>query len=360
MKVFDVILGQTYAVTTLTRALDEATVAGSYLFAGPDGVGKRTTAMQFAKALCGIENDTDPRWQQADRNALPDVRVVSPSGPSQQIRIGQLWPREGDRDNPPEAALLRDLSFEPLSSNKRVFVLLGAEGLNDAAANSLLKTLEEPASYAHFILTAPSAGSVLPTIASRCQVVPFTLLAPAQIEQALVDRFGVDTGPARFLAAYSEGSLGRAVTLARSPSLLAAREDLLDFARDLTTAPAVKALRLGENLRKLAPKLKAAESPDSDGKADGSDKSSREPLARALEMLATYYRDLLLCGLLGEASAPLVNADRRMEIAGASGRHAPPQWERAIGLIGAVRHAIERNANAQLATDTLLTQLTSL
>ncbi len=347
-------------MTVLANALRNQTLSGSYLFTGPDGVGKRTTAIQFAKALCGIESRDDARWSQIDKGAYPDVRSVSPMGPSKLIRVGQLWPREGDKDNPAEQSMLRDLAFEPMAGQKRVFLVLGAEGLNDASGNSLLKTLEEPPAYALFILTAPSAASVLPTIASRCQVVPFTALAPTEIEQALVGRFDVSPGPARFLSTYCEGSLGRAVTLARSPSLLAAREDLLNFCRDLTTASPIKAFRLGEELRKLAPKLQTAESSDGDAKTDVMEKSVREPLARALEMLAVYYRDLLASRLLGEASAPLVNSDRRMEITGASSRHAPEQWEQCIRLIGAVRQAIERNANAQLATDTLLTHLTSL
>ena len=154
----------------------------------------------------------------------------------------------------PITPLLRDLQFEPISALKRVFILHDAEGLGRGGAdagNSLLKTLEEPPAYAHFLLTAASTGGVMPTIVSRCQVVHFGLLPAGEIEDALHTRFGVAPAQARFLSAYSEGRLGRAVALARSPALLSGREALLDLAHDLLTAPPIKSFKLGEEFRKL-------------------------------------------------------------------------------------------------------------
>ena len=358
---FQTILGQPYAVTVLQGALANGRLAGSYLFTGPDGVGKATTARLFAAALCGAQSDDDPLAKAIQAGTFPDVRETTPGGKSQTYRIGQLWPRPGDasaKEFPPENALLRDLHFEPINGPKRVFIIGGAEAFNEASGNSILKTLEEPPAYAHFVLTATSPSSVLPTIASRCQIVPFGLLPAGDIENALVQRFGVAPGEARFLSTYCEGRLGRAVALARSPSLLAARQDLLDWARDLVAAPGIKSFKLGEELRKIALKLKA-EGDDAD---TGSEKeaSTREPLLRALDLLATYYRDVLAARLLGEGTERLVNSDRRAEIAGAASRYTPEQLQRAVALTSDIRAAIERNAHAQLATEVLLTQLTGL
>ena len=256
---FQNILGQPYAVRVLENALHTDRLAGSYLFIGPDGVGKATMARQFAKLLCGASADSDPLARAIDAGTLPDVRSLDPP-PSHITSIAQVWPRPGHKEHPPQDALLRDLQFEPISARKRVFIIHDAEGLGRGGAdagNSLLKTLEEPPAYAHFLLTAASTGGVMPTIVSRCQVVHFGLLPVGEIESVLQTRFGVAPAQARFLAAYSEGRLGRAVALARSPTLLSGREALLDLAHDLLTAPPIKSFKLGEDFRKLAPKLKA-------------------------------------------------------------------------------------------------------
>lgn len=347
------ILGQPYAVRVLENAYQEQRLAGAYLFVGPDGVGKATAARQFAKLLCGASSDTDLVARAIDAGKSPDVRTLDPP-PSKITSIAQVWPRPGHKEHLAENALLRDLQFEPMAGPKRVFILHDAEGLGRGGAdagNSLLKTLEEPPAYAHFILTAASTGGVMPTIVSRCQVVHFGLLAADMIESTLVFRFEIAPAQARFLAAYSEGRLGRAVALARSPSLLAGREALLDLAHDLLTAPPVKSFKLGEEFRKLAPKLKATE--DDDTAEPGEEKAGREPLGRALDLLATYFHDVLTLGIVGPDRANIVNADRREQLISLAEKQTPEKMEQALGLLLDIRQAIERNANSQLAVEVL-------
>jgi len=355
------ILGQPYAVNVLENALQQDRLAGSYLFVGPDGVGKATTAKQFAKRLCGSVSDEDPIARAIDSQKSPDVRSLDPP-PSRIISIAQLWPRSNHKDHPAENAMLRDLQYEPMAGRKRVFIIHDAEGLGHCGAdagNSLLKTLEEPPPYAHFLLTATSLGGVMPTIVSRCQVVHFGPLPVPEIENALQTRFGVAPAQARFLAASSEGRLGRAVSLARSPSLLAVRELLLDFAHDLLTAPPIKSFKLSEEFRKLASKLKAGE--DAMGSIDaGEEKAGREPLGRALDLLTSYYRDLLSVNILGAAQTVPVNLDRREEILKIAAYYSTAQLEEALALLLDIRQYIERNANSQLAIDVLFTHLTTL
>ena len=354
---FQNILGQPYAVRVLENALQNDRLAGSYLFIGPDGVGKATMARQFAKLLCGASADSDPLARAIDAGTLPDVRSLDPP-PSHITSIAQVWPRPGHKEHPPQDALLRDLQFEPISARKRVFIIHDAEGLGRGGAdagNSLLKTLEEPPAYAHFLLTAASTGGVMPTIVSRCQVVHFGLLPVGEIESVLQTRFGVAPAQARFLAAYSEGRLGRAVALARSPTLLSGREALLDLAHDLLTAPPIKSFKLGEDFRKLAPKLKATGEDEAEG---AEEKTGREPLTRALDLLASYFRDVLSAAVMGPARVTLVNVDRREELLELADCYPAEKTERALGLLLDIRQAIERNANSQLALDVLFTQLT--
>lgn len=149
----------------------------AYLFHGPPGVGKRTVARAFAAALLAAGSLTpDEVRGRAARGAHPDLTWVAPSGAGEML--------VGDIDQAVVAAAART----PFESRRRVFVLEDAHTLNDQAANRLLKTLEEPAPFAHFILLAPTPRELLPTIASRCQQVRFDPLPPARIEERLRTR----------------------------------------------------------------------------------------------------------------------------------------------------------------------------
>ena len=148
------------------------------------------------------------------------------------------------------------------------------------------------------------------------------------------------------------------MSLARSPSLLVGRESLLDLAHDLLTAPPIKSFKLGEEFRKLAGKLKAAEEDDAGEGAE--EKTGREPLGRALDLLAIYVRDVLSVAVLGPERASLVNVDRREPIVGLADRYSSEQLEHALALLLDVRQAVERNANSQLAIEVLFTHLTTL
>jgi len=351
------VIGQEYAIAALQGALSRDRLPGTYLFTGPEHVGKSRAACELAKAInCltppkpGECCDACRSCRAIDAGTHPDVRTVAPVGPSRTLRIPQFWPREGVKEHPADRAMLRDLQYAPVSAKRRVFIVEDAEAMGEDTANSLLKVLEEPPRYALFILTAPGTGAVLPTIASRSLAIRFRLAPPVLIENALREK-GLSADRAHFLAAYSQGRVGRAFTLADQPALLSGRDAMLDIAERITSMPPqITAFRLAEDLRKVAGKFNA------DQKEDGEDKSQRTNIARALDVLMLWYGDLVALATIGP-EASLVNTDRADQLATAAGRFKPASLERSVRLLLDSRRYIERNANAQIALETLLTQL---
>jgi DNA polymerase III subunit delta' len=161
----------------------------AYLFYGPPGTGKGAAARAFAAALLADGARTPATIvERVERGAHPDLTWVTPSGASEVL--------VSDIEEPVVAAATRT----PFESKRRVFVIEAAGTMNEQAANRLLKTLEEPPSFAHLILLAEHREDVLPTIASRCQQVRFDPLSSALVQERLMRAGGEALDPARAAA----------------------------------------------------------------------------------------------------------------------------------------------------------------
>ena len=169
--------------------------AHAYLFHGPRGVGKRALALAFAAVLLG-----DERRVLGSPPVHPDLRIVEPLG--EMIRIDDI------------RALHHDLHMRPFEGTRRIYLLLGADLLNDDAADALLKDLEEPPSYATIVLVADELGPLSETIRSRCQLVPFRRLSEGAVRSWISERAPeLDEQQTLALARVAGGRLDRAETL---------------------------------------------------------------------------------------------------------------------------------------------------
>ncbi|HXG23934.1 MAG TPA: hypothetical protein VNJ09_05210 [Chthonomonadales bacterium] len=376
---FASIFGHNRAVCALQKALAEDMLVGAYLLVGPPGVGKTTLALAFAEAAACLHPHSDPfdacgecdSCRRARANAHPEITLIPPAG--EQTQIWQFW----DRDGRPPGILQHTLPFAPTIGRRRVYILERAETLNIAAANSLLKVLEEPPPYALFLLLAPHPDRLLPTILSRVQLVRLLPAPVNDLAAYLVKSVGLSPERARTLAVYAEGRTGTALGLARNVIAEEEIARLLELAETIPDSSPLRALQIAEAMRKIASGLKGLINTEQAGAESGQeagngpeegtpDEESSEPpskerigrrqLAIVIELLTAFYRDLLSLSLYGE-EATIVHSDRRAHLAALATHRSPQTWMACLETLMLARKRLDQNVSVPLLTDWLATQL---
>ena len=224
------LIGHATTAAYLKKNIAEEKFPHAVIFSGAAGVGKRLAAEICAAALlCDNPVDGSPcgvceSCHLVAAKSHPDFYIVEPEATktTRNIKIGQI------------RAMQTEASLRPLNSSRRVVILDGAELMNNAAANCLLKTIEEPPSQTIFILLTASRSSLLMTIRSRCMTINFDKLTAEQIRDALITR-GVEVAEAERLSVIADGSFGRALRLKDSGGAQL-REAALDTLEKISAA----------------------------------------------------------------------------------------------------------------------------
>jgi DNA polymerase III subunit delta' len=316
------VVGQHRVKQTLLAALRTNRLAHAYLFHGPEGVGKDAMAIELARVMhceqggeeaCGV----CPSCRKAASLQHPDIHLVTalPVGRSEDAEDGPLDKLPASdmgeiRDeiaakasDPyhrmiiPRATIIkinsirevrRVASMSTYDSHRRVFIISQADSMGDAAANTLLKTLEEPSGDTMFILTTAHRDALPETILSRCQQVRFDVLAEQEIAEALAQRQGIDQQQASLIARLAHGSYARAIDLLQT-DLNTERDAVVAFLLDVV---------MGKN----------------DSVADAVDElaqtKDRERVARFLTLMLLWFRDALVL----QHGADVINVDQEPRI----------------------------------------------
>jgi len=358
-----------HAQAVLEPALAPGGLAShAYLFYGPGGAGKRSAARAVAAELLSADspNPAGARARVAS-GAHPDLTWVAPSG-AHEILVSDI-------DEPVVSAA----SKTPFEAGCRVFVIERVDELGDEAANRMLKTLEEPASFVHLILLSDRLAEVLPTIRSRCQLVRFD--APTvQETAAALEALGEDGQAALACAQLALGDAERAreLTGADGRALRAAAEQFARaalvvgaMARERPWTGVLAAVRArGDTLRAQIEARAAQELelyPRKERKRVETEWSERIRRARrrvetaaldlALQVVALWYADL---AALAWGAADLVrNVDRRAELDSDSGPD-PQRLSAAIEAVEDTRQRFQLNVSEDLACESLAYRLERL
>ncbi|MFM7427552.1 MAG: DNA polymerase III subunit delta' [Elainella sp.] len=252
MPPFSPLIGQPDAIELLSRAVSLGRIAPAYLFVGAEGVGKRLAAQGFAQLLLAPDPNSPVALSRIQQRNHPDLFWVEPTYNHQGKLVSATEAADLGikRRSAPEIRLeqirevARFLSRPPLEAPRSLVVLEAAESMAEAAANGLLKTLEEPG-RATLILLAPSPASLLPTLVSRCQQIPFRRLDQTALAQVLTQVGQADLLQHPEVLALAQGSPGAAIEqwqflqtvpadlLAHLTQLPASLRDLLELARSL-------------------------------------------------------------------------------------------------------------------------------
>ena len=214
------IIGHEQAQRLLTAAVRTNRLAHAYLFTGPDGIGKRLVAIQWAMAI-NCETPTRTGFggcghcracAMALAGSHPDLVVIEPEGLF--IKIEQI------------RAVQASLGFTAWSGSRKIVLIDRADRLNQEAANCLLKTLEEPPPASLLILISASPDDLLPTLRSRCHLIRFFPLDPEQLTPWLTTERQWSEKEAALIGAIAGGCIGKA--LAVDPAALVEERDQID------------------------------------------------------------------------------------------------------------------------------------
>ena len=198
------ISGHEKQTDTIKRALDSGTLPHAYLFSGMGGIGKRLIALKLAETLQCNSSDSRPcgtctGCKKIKEGNHPDLIELQADG--KFIKIEQI------------RGLQKRLGLRPFEGKATVCIIDGAEKMNPAAANALLKTLEEPPKDTYLILLTGNLRQVIPTIISRCRRLNFNPLSADDISSILIKDKGIAEKEALAAARMSEGSVGKAIDL---------------------------------------------------------------------------------------------------------------------------------------------------
>lgn len=380
MSVFGSLIDQTEVISILkdaveaSRMVDNKTqsMTNTWLFTGPPGSGRSNAAIAFAAALvckdggCSKCNDC----MSTIIGTHADVELIKTAGLS--IKIDEV--RE----------LISRASWAPSVANYRVVVMEDADRLTESAANALLKVIEEPGLRTIWLLCAPTLTDVLPTIRSRCRHLSLRTPSTKAIAKLLIERDGIESSTADFVARASGGHIGRARRLATDSTARENRSNIMKLPfmiKDVSSAfkaaqflvDAAKADALVDAEKKdedeisklkeawgatgsklVAGGAKVVKELEKEQKSR-STRMVRDYLDRALLDLSTLYRDVLL--VQSNSVDSLINQDLISQINQLAQATKPEQTIRKIEAILKTRRNLAQNAAPLLLIEALMCEL---
>ncbi len=353
----------------LKEVIEKGNFSHSYLFSGPQGVGKHTAAIFFSAALncqfkgCGV----CPSCVKALNGNHPDILSIKPEG--NFIIIDQI------REIQHEALL------KPFEGKIKAYIIDESESLTLQAANALLKSLEEPPPNLIYILIASQPESLPETIISRCQIIKFKSIPQAQISQILRRKYNLSSGEIELYTRLSQGILGKAIELVQRDGLSDLRRKIFRSIKVIPQADTLKLLDLAEEFylegKKFFRELKERQGEEKtflEGLAISSShlshirrvlerkhqreisKEEHKRVGEVLSFLLLFFRDAFLTAE-SDGEDLIINIDQKREIRDFSSSFSLDSIKKCWEIVEETKRAVRANANFRLAYEVMFFKL---
>lgn len=316
---FKQVFGQDKVIKFLSASIKNNRLASSYLFIGPEGLGKCLVARNFAKTLNCEKDMLDAcdsciSCNKIDTDNHPDIHWIEKDN-SGSIKIDCIRKLE------------TDINLKPYEAKKKVFIIKDAHAMTPEAANALLKTLEEPPKDSILILTTYSQEKIFPTVVSRCQKIFFSSMNMEKLEFILKNDYNLKEAISHYLSHFTEGRLGAALRL-KDKDVLNERNRIIDnFASSREQTQDYFNLEF----------------------------QNKQEIGKNLDILISWFRDILLlqCGV---DATNLINADRGKELGHLKDRYKIEDTLEIIQQIFNSYTMLEYNLNPKIFLEFLRTK----
>lgn len=318
------IKGQGVAIEFFRSVVNGNHLAHAYLFLGSSGLGKTLLAKNLVKFI-NCENPVKEAGRATDccevcspcrkiqQNNHADLHWFEPTGASKRISITQI------------RSLQKEISLKTYEGKVKTFIVLEAQGMTNEAANSLLKTLEEPPQESLIILTATSLSGLLPTIISRCQVIKFFPLKSESLKEILSSEYKLDSEEVHFLSHQAEGRIGCALTLKESDALFQKNQLINRISQGNLRGSSANIFNL----------------------------KNKEELCTQISYLLNWFRDILVFKV-GFLEKNIINIDRIKMITSECNRYSFEDLEEIIEKIDQADKLIKQSVNPKIVLEVML------
>ena len=362
---WDKIIGQQRVKNTLQTAIRNQRLSHAYLFWGNVGIGKDALAIEFARILlCHKQGEVScgecSSCKKMETLHHPNLKLIFPlpggdsekqddGDPLETDVVEEIRKQIAEKSlNPyfhidiPKAKFIRiktirelkkESSMSSAEPGRKIFIIFDTEAMNDYAANSLLKVLEEPLDGVHFILVSSKKEAVKQTILSRCQLIQCAMLSDEEIQSALEERNSVEQKQAHFISRLANGNYSRALELL-GEDINKYRMDAVQFLRSILGASVIKFFEEQEEY------------------LSGNKRDNAEQI---LTMLLVWFRDTVV--LREESPHNILNIDQEKELSSFVGRFGTKNLEACMSSIERALELLRRNVYLPLVMLSLTVNL---
>ena len=323
MSSFSDIVGQEQLKEHLQKAIETGKISHAYIINGESGCGKKHIATLFAMAIqCEDKEKAPCRECRSCKQSLsgnhPDIIYVTHEKPN-SIGVEDI-----------RTQLNNDIGIKPYSSQFKVYIIDEGEKMTPQAQNAILKTIEEPPSYAVILILTTNVEAMLPTIMSRCVVLNVRPVSDQLVRKYLMEQYQIPDYKAEVCTAFARGNIGRAKSLASSDDFEHMKSDVVSLLQDVDQ---MDISEIVASIKKIT--------------------DEKYNIDSYLDFIAVWYRDILLYKATNDMNH-LIFKEEIQYIRKVADRSSYQDIEEVITSIDKAKSRLKANVNFDLTMELML------